>query len=88
MGKMSPPDEWEKVSKEWDALGFNSEQHKQVTKKFHEIDRMNGDDLYNHDILRMALDHVLGVERAFSMADAADEYERYERAEEIMDSLS
>jgi hypothetical protein len=86
MGKMSPKAEWEKVSKEWDALGFQSEQYGLVYAKFQNIDHVTGGSLYNHDILRMALDHVL--ERAFSMADAADEYERYERAEEIMDSLS
>jgi len=85
MSRLSPHDLWEAVYSRFATLP--RDQYSIVAKEY-ELLRYapENEDRYNHELLEMAIQSV--TRDYVSLSDYADEYERYEAAQEIIDGLS
>lgn len=83
MPKLSPSAKWEFFYSIFVKLPHDEQNV--VSDEYHRLKNLpEHQDSYNHEIMEMALRMITP---SFSMSDAADEYERYERAEEIIRGL-
>jgi len=85
MSRLSPPNLWLPVD---DRLGaLPRDQCHAANQEYYRLQNApEHAERYNHELMEMAIQSVTGD--YVSLSDYADEYERYEAAQEIIDGLS
>ena len=69
-------------------MQLTNEERNKVSAEYRRLQRLpEHADTYNHNLMEIALGGAPMMQTSFSMSDAADEYERYERSEEIIRGL-